>query len=498
MARFPGTERSESKRQLTTQQPSFLAPEPTQGKDLELFAKVGAAATDAASKFAVAFQSAKDTAADLNTKTSVADITSRAEVDTDINAFNKYSQELDKAYQSNAKGISGEAEQRLKHEIGLEKIKLQGTFRKKQIDSDRANTLGLIDLQVNDPRPDSLLYVKSLLDQKVSLGVYSREDAYKLYQKANDDLGVNKINKDLYQAKTPDDVDAVTEKITSGAYEQGGVTIEPDKKKSLLDIADRARTNTEKKLQSESERLLVQNRIDTISGIASGKLNIEDVNLADISEFDPQLSSTLTKVKDFIQNYNPKLPPEEQGLASAGLMTQSQIMNMRNYAKSITDVFLHDDNKALSDFMLRELSKKGDGLNSSVKLAAFTNLAALKAKVNDQQNPADAQSVERFNSIKSAVRFLENANPYFAHKSISDFMIKNFLSGNSNSEQVMSEAKNVLKDKIIDKYKSISKLNAIPNKIVDGDGTVEDLHSGLNELEGETYSGDYGDQEPRE
>jgi len=232
--------------------------------------------------------------------------------------------------------------------------------------------------------------------------------------------------------------------------------------------------------------------MDTVTSIASGKTPIEDINIPEIAQYDPQLAGTLTKVKDFMVNYNPKLPPKEQALSSAGLLNTQQVLQMKNYARSITDVFMQDDNKQLSDFVLRELEKKGDGLTPSVKIAAFANLAALKAKVNNQQSAPDAETADKFFAIKNAVKFLEASNPYLAARTIGDFVVKNYLSGTKGHKQIMNEARSVLRDNIIGIHKSVAKLPSVPNKIVDGEASVEDLQSGTNELK-DGFNGSYAD-----
>jgi len=60
-------------------------------------------------------------------------------------------------------------------------------------------------------------------------------------------------------------------------------------------------------------------------------------------------------------------------------------------------------------------------------------------------------------------------------------------------EQVMEDARSSLESVIIDRYKSVSKLPSLPNKLVDGEASVEDLQDGLNDLDGDEFIGDYAD-----
>jgi hypothetical protein len=488
MPMFP---RYNSSSQLTTQKPQPDAPQDAEGAIQGQLAKTFQSAQGAVVQMAQAQKSMQNTTAEANLKSSIMDQEEKAALDPDYNNSEEHMAAIDKAYeQSGAAGTTANLE--LKLQAQASKIKIRGIYQKKQIMNDQVNTKKLIDIQTANPTTSSMGIIQSLLKEKVALGIFDQEEAYKLERKANDDLGKNRVNQDLYTAETPERIDEIAQGITGGEYEKGGVTLDSTDKKNFLEIADRAKENLKKKNAALQTQAMVKNRLDVLTGIASGSPDYQNIDVASIAEYDPQLANTLTKVKDFMVNYNPKLPPKEQALSSAGLMTEAQIKGMRSYARSVMDTFLQNDNEKLSDFVMRELEKKGDGMNQSVKLAAFTNLAFLKSKVNDPQTPEDAKLASRFNAIKAGVKFLQTANPYLSSSAIGEFIAKNYLSGAGDTEKVMAEAKSVLKDKIIDRYASVAKLPGLPNKIVDGEASVEDLQSGANELESdEAFSGSY-------
>jgi hypothetical protein len=497
MPEFP---RYESKGSLTTRQPSAMAVEDTSGQMIEKVGEVGQTIQKETLKWSNAVDTIQKTTSEANFKMGLLDIQQRAQNDPDYNNSAKYYQEIEKLKTDSLKGFSSKMAENemainLNYQGKVGQIQVENVYKKKLIDVGQTSSMRLIDAEVANPTDGSLDRVRAELGRQIQAGVFDRKDAYILERKANDDLGVNRINRDLYQAQTPEAVDEVTSRITSGEYEKGGVTIEPDKKKSLLDIAERARTNTEKKIQAQQVEAMAQNRVETFAGIASGQIPIDSLNMSELAEYDPQLAGALTKVKDFMVDYNPKLPANQQSLSSAGLLNTQQVMQMKSYARSITDTFLQDDNQKLGEFMIREFEKKGDGLTSSVKLAAFANLAALKSKVNNQKTKEDAGAGQRFSAIKAGVKFLEASNAYLAPQAIGDFVVRNFLSGSVAEAAVMQEAKSVLRDAIIDRYKSVSKLPTLPNKLVDGEASVEDLQAGLNELNDGDSSGDYADTE---
>ena len=507
---MPDFPRVQSKGVLTTQQTSLQAPSDTTGEIFGEVAKVGQTMQESALKWSNAVDTIQKTTATANFETGMADITARAQNDPNYNNSDQYLKEIEKLRKDSLRGFSSKtAETEAGIEFGYKskvgQIQIDNLYKKKMIDVGQSSTLRLIDMESSNPNDKSFKNINDILygiggtpekpnpKSPVGAGIFSHEDAYMIERKANDDLGVNRINKDLYQAKTPEEVDAVTQKITSGAYETGGVTIDPDKKKSLLDIADRAKSNTEKKIKEQETEELARNRVDIIAGIASGQLNPEEIDIKEISEYDPKLGTAITKAKEFIKNYNPKLTKEEQRVSMSGVVSANELKKVRAYAKTVNDVFMNNDNEELGEFVLRELEKQGDGNNSSVKLAAFMQLAALKVKANNPQTPEDHKALDALNVIKKGLRFIQSTNPYLAPYAISDYIVKVFSNGSSTKEQVMEDARNVLEEKIVDRYKSVAKLPSLPNKIVDGEASIEDLQDGLNDLDGDEFIGEYSD-----
>lgn len=503
MPNFPGFTRYDSKASLTTDQPTALATKSTQGDVMKTVADTEAKAAESGFKFIDALATIQKTTAQANYRTGEADILKQAENDPDPNSQQKYQDQITKLKADTLSKISfGGAQKEMGLQLGYESkvasVKIAGDYKKKAIDVGQAAILQNIDTEVNNPTPSSLFNVKTVLDKNVQAGIISHEAAYKLYDKANRDIGQNRVSKDLFQAQTPEQVDMVRQGLASGYYEQGGVTIDPEKKKALFDIADRAYTSTEKKIQAQAVESMAKNRMETIVGIASNDPKFQNVDTTAISQYDPELANVLTKTKDFMVNYNPQIPVNQQPLKSAGLTSSDQMIRMKDYARSITDIFMKSSNEDLGKFVLRELEKKGDGMTPSIKIAAFSNLAFLKSKANNLQNGQDAEAKDRYEGIKAGVKYIQASNSYLSPEAIGDFVVKNFLSGNSGRDQIMQEAKNTLKDSILNRYKEVAKLPSTPNKIVDGEASVEDLQSGTNELKGEKYSGDRTDDNSRE
>jgi hypothetical protein len=235
MALFP---RYESKGKLTTQQPSALMPLDTTG---EAITKVGEAfgkAADTVSKWSAAMQSTKDTRSKVNYKSSAMQIESEASLEPDSSKKQSYFDRVKQERDKNVVGLSYDAVAELDLEAKQTAIKLESMFRKKEIDLDMVAIKTFVQQQVDDATPESLLNIKEELSGKVKTGFLTPDQAYDIETKANRDLGVNKINNDLFAAQTPQDLDSVVQGIRSGVYEQGGVTIDAKEKMKMLRSAE--------------------------------------------------------------------------------------------------------------------------------------------------------------------------------------------------------------------------------------------------------------------
>ena len=490
--------RYESKGSLTTQVPSVGAVQSTEAQQTESNAKIGQTIQENSVKWTNALDTVQKTTATANFKSGILDIQQRAESDPNYNNSDQYYKEIEKLKTENLKGFASKtAETEMAINFGYESkvagIQVANIYKKKLIDVGQASTLQLINSEVNNPNEHSLASIQSLLNTQVSAGIIGHKEAYKLMEKANEDLGVNRISQDLNQAQTPDEVAAVKQGITSGAYEVGGVTIAPKQKEALLNIAERAEKNSLIKLQAQATEAIAQNRASVILGVASGQLNPETMDITAITNHDPKLGTALTKVKEFMTNYNPKLPLDQQRVSMSGVATPSEMERATSYAKSVKEVFANNNNEQLGNFIIQQLETKGDGTNQSIKLAAFMKLAALKMKANNPQTPEDMKALEQVGALSAGVSFLQSSNAYLSPQAIGDFLVKNYHSGAVSKKEVMQEARTALEDLIFDRYKTVTKLASLPNKIVDGEASVEDLHSGSNELSSGNISSDYSD-----
>jgi hypothetical protein len=274
---MPSFPRYESKGALTTQTPSVGAVEDTSGKIAAQAADTLTKVQDTAVKWDEAFKTIQDTVFKGNTKVALADVKARAEVDPDPNSLPKYLDEIDKIGTDNSKGLHAGSQAFMEwgFDSKIAKIELGATFKKKQIDVGHAATLKLVDAEVENPTDGSLPRIQSLLQTQVSKGLINHEDAYKLEEKANRGLGINRVNNDLFNAQTSEQVDAVKQNLQSGAYEKGGVTIDPKEKVQMLrsiEVRGRQVVTKEHFAQRVERQDLVHDLTDQANnGILSGQ-----------------------------------------------------------------------------------------------------------------------------------------------------------------------------------------------------------------------------------
>lgn len=485
----------------------------TTGEQISQRAKLGDTLASLGEQWTKAYDTIQRTTSDANFKIAALDIVSRAQNDPDYNNFDSYQREIDALKTKTLGGFSNrasalDASAEYTYQAKVASIQLQNIFKKKAVDAGRTSVIRQVDLELANPTEASLSQVEQYLGIQVNpktkqlepvpggavaIGLFDMSEAYQQYQKANVELGINRVNRDLYSATKPEDVERVRAQLLEGFYERGGVTIDAERKRAFLSLADSTLNNVTKKIEAQEAENFTRNRVDTILGVVTGELDPRTINIAEISAFDPELGRALTNVKTFFQEYNPKLSPEEQRVSMTGVVPPSKFLAVRQYADSISQVFEQSDNTQLGEFMLRELNKRGDGQTSSVKLAALMRLAALKFAANNPQTPEDREASEQLAAIQSGVAYLQASNAYLAPAAIGELLTRLFLRERPQFVEVMTEAKNILHEQIVKRYRAVAKLPAIPNHIVDGESGIETLHTGENELDGESFSGSYAD-----
>ena len=265
--------------------------------------------SEAVFKWGETQQKMKATQADLNMKTQAMSIEDQAIADPDYNGLSSKLLEADKAFDASTRGLQDpESLAMIRYQKEALKIKLTGIYRKKQIENHQVNVMKENDIQVQNPTEKSMEIIKANLENNKEF--FDAKDLYNLEKKYNDDLGKNRINKDLYSAKTPEQVDQVTQDITNGFYEKGGVTIDSTDKKNFLEIADRVKTKIEKKNKELIEDSELVSALETSSKLVDNTLTQEEIQMkVNDGILDPEIAGALEMAR-YSQKWDEFASPE--------------------------------------------------------------------------------------------------------------------------------------------------------------------------------------------
>jgi hypothetical protein len=424
--------------------------------------------------------------------------------EADVLEHNKKAAEIANKLRPTMGSQSDQAEFGLATTRDIQSSKIQFTTKmlKQKADSTKASideTHAMILEQEAQGRDqtDARVALDELKKKADQAGIYSKEEIYKR-DKAQAKAGIeNTLDNEMANVVSSGDKSQVDKWLADlPGREIAGKKLDPETKLKYATLANTALGNMQKRQDAEAKDNILNGRVGTMVDLTSGNTKWDQVDMAAISEKDPVFAAALSKTREFMDvAYDPKLPVNQQKLSRSPLLSDEQNKQAKIYAKTITDTFMHNDNEKLSDFIATELEKKGDGLTSGVKLAAFANLTYLKSKANAPKTPEDAKAKDRYHSIEEAVSFLKSANRFLSSNAIADFIVRNFHSGASSKEDVLKEAKDSLRNAIIPKHESLAGIPFTPNKIVDGQRAVEHIHSGTNESDAGDGTSDYSNAE---
>ncbi len=223
-----------SKARATTDQPAHFAAESTEGQVTEQVARAGQTAQNLTFKMGEAYQEAKETQAELNQRTQNDDLLARATADPDVNSYDKYKQENDKIKKESVAGFknklnAGNAIAKADYYAKTTDTQLQAIFRKKMIDNQQANLLGLLD---KDAAIGSIDSIKSRIERNKQQGFINETDAYKLEEKYT-----KQAKQNMFLADLNADPETAKENLSKNVYDFAPKELETAKK--FQDKADK-------------------------------------------------------------------------------------------------------------------------------------------------------------------------------------------------------------------------------------------------------------------
>lgn len=367
MPNFPrgkqsGYDRYESKATPTTQQPSAFAPEDNTGEAVQkIGAQTGEAIQAASVKWTNAVDTIQKTTAQANFKSGMLDITTRAANDPNNNNSDQYLKEIEKLKTDNLKGFASKtAETEMALNFGYEskvgQAQIQNIYKKKMIDVGQANSMKLIDMEVNNPTENSLPNIQAELNKQVSAGIFSHEAAYKMYQDSEQKVKFNTFLQDFRSNPV-----GAEKQFNQNSY---GMDIETSEKA-------RAKLNELKVIQKEQEGNLYG---DMGLRVVTGQLPEDEINAA------------------IAMN---KLNPNE-GITEA-------------HGKTLKAALYKDVTKRIGEKEFKKYKQAIDFVFSSSPQDRFKGYEAILAAYTDGLDKDDASFLKKILDTKKDVKFANDA-----------------------------------------------------------------------------------------
>lgn len=189
---MPDFPRYQSKGQITTQQPSVQAPTDNTGEVVaQAGEKIGSAIQTNTLKWSNAVDTIQKTTSQANYKIGLLDAQKRYEEllltkpEADINDYNNAVKEVEKLKSNNLKGFASKTAEtemaiNFAYEERAAKAQFENLYKKKMVNVGQASTRNLLELEAQNPSPDSELVIDSILAAQVQKGIYGHEAAYVL------------------------------------------------------------------------------------------------------------------------------------------------------------------------------------------------------------------------------------------------------------------------------------------------------------------------------
>jgi len=214
-------------------------------------ADIGGALSTVAEGMMKAQEFQERTSALNKVKAGLNDVLFRASQDPDPKNTKKYMQEVMGLRNLGTEGISlRTARQNFESEYQTEAngalLKLRQMEREKTVNLGMGALLEALDQDKNayiasgSPIEQSQILARSEynIDNAAAVGFITPQKAFEMKKAIKTEIGMDKATSDLNAARTAEEVEAVKTALLEGAYEQNGVTMDPEKKRGILSNAD--------------------------------------------------------------------------------------------------------------------------------------------------------------------------------------------------------------------------------------------------------------------
>ncbi len=183
---MPDFPRHQSQATPTTQQPSVQAPTDNTGEVVaQAGQKIGETVQSNTLKWSNAVDTIQKTTSQANFKSGMLDIQQRAANDPNYNNSDQYVKEIEKLRTDSLKGFSSKTAETemaidLDYESKAGQVAIDNLYKKKFIDVGQASTRNLLEMEAQNPTPNSIKNIDAILANQVEKGIYGHEAAYVL------------------------------------------------------------------------------------------------------------------------------------------------------------------------------------------------------------------------------------------------------------------------------------------------------------------------------
>jgi hypothetical protein len=285
---MPKIERYSARVPQSGASPNALASPEQYSAGGKLISDIGKALGDLGDGFVKAHETAQKQTAMNKAKLGINEILTRAAQDPDPSNIDSYAQQLDHVKAGASEGISlrnakdaFDLEYSSAANDGL--IKLRQLQREKIVDlgvSSITQGLNQLDADYLNASPDQEEQILKRMDMLIhdgySNGFMSAQDMIKMKEENLKQVGAKKAVHLINAAGSPEEVTAIKDALLRGDFERNGVTIDPDKKKSILSNIDSA--------LAKQDEIRKENQVAVVNELAqklvAGNLDETEVDAA--------------------------------------------------------------------------------------------------------------------------------------------------------------------------------------------------------------------------
>lgn len=426
------------------------------------------------------------TAASNKARGDLADLVFKAKSDPDPKNHDKYIQQISKIRDGAVRGVSlRSAKSEFEADFGSMSnaalMDIKQDQRAKIVDMGLASMDGGLKqmasqyAQTGDParQRQLILQMNSMIDEGAARGFVTADAAQKMKDKNYAAIGIDKFYADLSSINTPEGADQLLTALRKGYYEQNGVTIDPEKKKTMYEQAEKYRDKFDKETKAAQEITYDQNNRKAMLEMFQGQLTL--------SELQRRYTSGEIKESDYNTLERKIVTPDYELLA--GNMREGKATIHTSNPELFNGIRQAQLEGAKTPGQIDRMIAAGsaDGKITNQDAAYLTNInATAKPALKDKQILAAASSVKDW-----ATRYLKGGvmDSLFGGKekaakiegAVNEFYRRVDEANPTTEEDIQKIGRLVIQDNMKRDYPELGRMEDVPHVVVDVNGKVQKM-----------------------